>query len=64
MSVVTLALPAGFQSAHPVKGAMGGHAQTNTKDLFDSQGGIGKMHQLFGDKMNEIIDELNEELVA
>lgn len=31
---------------------------------FDSQGGIGKMHQLFGDKMNELIDELNGELVA
>ncbi len=31
---------------------------------FDSQGGIGKMHQLFGDDMNELINELNGELVA
>ncbi|MCG8570539.1 MAG: restriction endonuclease subunit R, partial [Spirochaetes bacterium] len=31
---------------------------------FDSKGGRGKMYQLFGDQMNEIIDELNEALVA
>lgn len=31
---------------------------------FDAQGGIGKMHQLFGNEMNEIIDELNEVLAA
>lgn len=31
---------------------------------FDSQGGKGKMYQLFGDEMNDIIDELNGELVA
>ena len=31
---------------------------------FDSQGGIGKMHQLFGDQMNDIIEELNGTLVA
>ncbi len=31
---------------------------------FDSQGGRGKMFQLFGDEMNEIIGELNEILVA
>ncbi|MFY0683824.1 MAG: DEAD/DEAH box helicase family protein [Balneola sp.] len=31
---------------------------------FDSKGGIGRMYQLFGDKMDTIIDELNEELVA
>ncbi|MGX4258004.1 type I restriction endonuclease subunit R [Bacillus sp. YH3-2-B2] len=31
---------------------------------FDAQGGRGKMYQLFGDKMNEIINELNEVLVA
>lgn len=31
---------------------------------FDSQGGRGKMHQLFGDQMNEIINELNEVLAA
>jgi type I restriction enzyme, R subunit len=31
---------------------------------FDAQGGRGKMHQLFGEQMDEIIDELNEVLVA
>jgi type I restriction enzyme R subunit len=31
---------------------------------FDAQGGLGKMHQLFGDQMDDIIDELNRELVA
>ena len=31
---------------------------------FDAQGGRGKMHQLFGTQMNEIIDELNEVLAA
>jgi type I restriction enzyme, R subunit len=31
---------------------------------FDAQGGLGKMHQLFGDQMDDIIDELNENLVA
>lgn len=31
---------------------------------FKAQGGLGKMHQLFGDQMDTIIDELNRELVA
>ncbi len=31
---------------------------------FDAKGGIGKMYQLFGDDMNEIIEELNEVLAA
>lgn len=31
---------------------------------FDSQGGRGKMYQLFGEEMTEIIDELNEVLAA
>ncbi|MCF8374304.1 MAG: DEAD/DEAH box helicase family protein [Bacteroidales bacterium] len=31
---------------------------------FDAQGGRGKMYQLFGNEMNELIDELNRELVA
>lgn len=31
---------------------------------FDSLGGRGKMHKLFGDQMNEIINELNEVLAA
>ena len=28
------------------------------------EGGLGKMYQLFGEKMEPIIDELNEVLVA
>ena len=31
---------------------------------FDGKGGIGKIHQLFGDEMGEIIDEMNEALAA
>ena len=31
---------------------------------FDSQGGRGKMYQLFGEQMNEIINELNDVLAA
>jgi len=31
---------------------------------FDSQGGLGKMHQLFGEQMETIINELNEALAA
>ncbi|HET8865744.1 MAG TPA: type I restriction-modification enzyme R subunit C-terminal domain-containing protein [Gracilimonas sp.] len=31
---------------------------------FDAKGGVGKMYQLFGDEMDDIIEEMNEELVA
>ncbi len=31
---------------------------------FDGQGGLGKMYQLFGNKMDKLIDELNEALAA
>ena len=31
---------------------------------FDGKGGIGKMHQLFGDDMDTIIDETNEALAV
>lgn len=42
------------------------HIEINDLDYtpFDSQGGKGKMYQLFGNQMNEIIDELNEVLAA
>jgi type I restriction enzyme R subunit len=42
------------------------HIELNDLDYtpFNAQGGIGKMHQLFGDEMQNIIDELNEVLVA
>ncbi|MGM0649935.1 MAG: type I restriction-modification enzyme R subunit C-terminal domain-containing protein [Bacteroidota bacterium] len=40
----------------------------DTEDLnyspFDKYGGIGKMYKLFGNKMNDVIEEMNEELVA
>ena len=31
---------------------------------FDARGGLGKMHQLFGPRMEELIEELNQELTA
>ena len=31
---------------------------------FDAKGGMGRMHQLFGDKMDDVINELNEALAA
>ncbi|MCD6047073.1 MAG: box helicase [Gammaproteobacteria bacterium] len=31
---------------------------------FDAQGGLGKMYQLFGDRMDWVMNELNRELVA
>lgn len=31
---------------------------------FDAKGGIGRMHQLFGEEMDAMIDELNEALAA
>lgn len=31
---------------------------------FDAEGGIGKMYQLFGEEMDDIIEDLNNELVA
>lgn len=42
------------------------HVEVDDLDYtpFNAQGGRGKMYQLFGDKMNEIIEELNEVLVA
>ncbi|NQU33007.1 MAG: hypothetical protein HQ521_07210 [Bacteroidetes bacterium] len=31
---------------------------------FDAQGGIGKMYQLFGSETENVVDEMNEVLVA
>ena len=31
---------------------------------FDARGGLGKMHQLFGDQMDKVINEMNEALAA
>ncbi len=31
---------------------------------FDREGGLGRMYELFGDDMDEILDEMNRELVA
>jgi type I restriction enzyme R subunit len=31
---------------------------------FDSKGGMGRMYQLFGDHMDDVINELNEALAA
>ncbi len=31
---------------------------------FDAKGGLGKMHRLFGDQMDEVIGEMNEALAA
>ena len=42
------------------------HIDRNDLDMapFDSQGGMGRMYKLFGDRMDEVIDELNEALAA
>jgi len=31
---------------------------------FDQHGGMGRMHQLFGDQMDKVIDEMNEALAT
>ncbi|MBX3629078.1 MAG: DEAD/DEAH box helicase family protein [Nitrosomonas sp.] len=42
------------------------HMERNDLEMapFDGQGGMGKMYQLFGDQMDEVIEELNRELMA
>ena len=42
------------------------HIEKDDFDLspFDAKGGLGKMHQLFGNGMATLVEELNEALVA
>lgn len=42
------------------------HFERNDLEMapFDANGGLGKMHQLFGEEMDHLINELNRELVA
>ncbi|MDB2514622.1 DEAD/DEAH box helicase family protein [Alphaproteobacteria bacterium] len=42
------------------------HIEKDDFDLspFDAKGGLGKMHQLFGNEMSSLVEELNEALVA
>jgi len=42
------------------------HIEREDLDMapFDAEGGMGKMYKLFGDKMDNLIDELNEALAA
>jgi type I restriction enzyme R subunit len=42
------------------------HMERNDLEMapFDARGGMGRMHQLFGDSMDGLINELNEALVA
>jgi len=42
------------------------HIERNDLELapFDGQGGLGKMYQLFGDGMDNLIDEMNEAMAA
>jgi len=39
-------------------------SKKSCSDNFDNQGGRGKMYQLFGNEMNNIINELNEVLAV
>ncbi|KTD05857.1 type I restriction enzyme EcoKI subunit R [Legionella gratiana] len=42
------------------------HFERDDLDMapFDAKGGLGRMYNLFGDRMNWVMDELNRELVA
>ncbi len=42
------------------------HLEQDDLDMapFDAQGGLGRMYQLFGDKMSWVMEDLNRELVA
>jgi len=53
---------------HTIRGHVANTFHIERDDLemspFDGQGGLGKMYQLFGAKMDTLLDELNEVLVA
>ena len=42
------------------------HLERDDLDMapFDSKGGLGQMYKLFGEQMDDVIDELNEALAA
>ena len=42
------------------------HVERDDLDMapFDAKGGLGKMHQLFGDGLDDLVRELNEALVV
>ena len=42
------------------------HIERDDLDMapFNAQGGLGNMHQLFGDRMDDVINEMNEALAA
>ena len=43
-----------------------GHLDRDDLDVapFDGKGGLGQIYKLFGDRMDSVIDELNEVLAA
>jgi len=51
-----------------LKRCIAGNLSIETDDFeyapFSQEGGIGKVFQLFGDELNDILDELNEALEA
>ena len=42
------------------------HVDRDDLDMapFNAQGGMGRMYQLFGDRMDTVIDELNDALAG
>ncbi|RZB29897.1 MAG: type I restriction enzyme, R subunit [Desulfobacteraceae bacterium Eth-SRB1] len=51
-----------------IRDHIAGNLSIDTEDFeyapFSQEGGIGKVYQLFGDELNDILDELNEALAA
>jgi len=40
------------------------HPACDSITRFDAKGGLGRMYQLFGDGMDELLNEMNEALAA